>query len=193
MTALSRRSVLRAGLLVAGAGVLSACTSGSTGGANLVLPTDPRIAEAEARRHATGRTQTVRLTAQAGPVDLGGPQVTTWTYDGVLPGREIRVRAGDTIHAELTNRLVQRLRDALRLHRRRPEVRARPTRVQLGDPHPSQLPLPRRQDALAIHGVDQLPDRRRHLRPHRPHPSRVDALTRRNVDPSHAATLTRTG
>ncbi len=105
MTTINRRTVLRAGLLVAGAGVLSACTSSSTGGANLVLPTDPRVAEAEARRHATGRTQTFRLTAQAGPVDLGGPQVTTWTYDGVLPGKEIRVRAGDTIHAELTNRL----------------------------------------------------------------------------------------
>src|SRR3954447_18741125 len=105
MTTINRRTVLRAGLLVAGAGVLSACTSSSTGGANLILPTDPRIAEAEARRHATGRTRIVRLTEQAGPVDLGGPQVTTWTYDGVLPGREIRVRAGDAIQAELTNRL----------------------------------------------------------------------------------------
>lgn len=104
MNAISRRSVLRAGLVVAGAGVLSACTSGTTG-ANLVLPTDPRVADAEARRHATGQTHTIRLTAQTGPVDLGGPQVSTWTYDGVLPGKEIRVRAGDTLRAELTNRL----------------------------------------------------------------------------------------
>ncbi|MFD8495807.1 multicopper oxidase family protein [Amycolatopsis sp. NPDC059657] len=104
MNVISRRSILRAGLLAAGAGVLSACTS-SPGSANLVLPTDPRIADAEARRHATGQTRTYRLTAQAGRVDLGGPQVTTWTYDGTLPGKEIRVRAGDTVHAELTNRL----------------------------------------------------------------------------------------
>jgi len=101
----SRRTLLRAGLVVAAAGVQSACTSGSTAGAGLVLPTDPRIAAAEARRHTTGQTHAVRFTAQAGVVDLGGPQVTTWTYDGLLPGKEIRVRAGDTIRAELTNRL----------------------------------------------------------------------------------------
>ncbi|MBE1495897.1 FtsP/CotA-like multicopper oxidase with cupredoxin domain [Amycolatopsis lexingtonensis] len=102
MTALSRRSVLRAGLLAAGAAVLSACTPEN---ANLVLPGDPRVAGSEARRRATGQVRTVRLTAQNGTVDLGGPEVTTWTYDGVLPGKEIRVRAGDTIRAELTNRL----------------------------------------------------------------------------------------
>ncbi|MEU5260121.1 multicopper oxidase family protein [Amycolatopsis sp. NPDC021455] len=104
MNTFDRRSILRAGLLAAGAGVLSACTA-SPSTANLVLPSDPRVAEAEARRHTSGQVRTVRLTARPGPVDLGGPQVSTWTYDGVLPGKEIRVRAGDTIHAELTNRL----------------------------------------------------------------------------------------
>jgi len=84
MTAFDRRTLLRAGLLAAGAGVLSACTGPTE---TLIQPTDPRVAGREARRRATGRTQTFRLSAQAGPVDLGGPQVTTWTYDGVLPGR----------------------------------------------------------------------------------------------------------
>lgn len=103
MRDLDRRIVLRAGLLLAGAGVVSACAPETN--ANLVLSTDSRIAETEARRRATGRIHDVRLVAKVGQVDLGGPQVTTWTYDGVVPGKEIRVRAGDTIRAQLTNQL----------------------------------------------------------------------------------------
>jgi FtsP/CotA-like multicopper oxidase with cupredoxin domain len=39
------------------------------------------------------------------PFALGGTQVTTWTYEGSLPGKEIRVHTGDIIQTELTNRL----------------------------------------------------------------------------------------
>jgi len=105
MNALGRRAFLRAGLLVAGAGMLPACTSTGPRSADLILPTDPRVVEVEARRHASGRIRTYQLTAEVGLVDLGGPQVTTWTYGGVLPGTQIRVRAGDVIRAEVTNRL----------------------------------------------------------------------------------------
>jgi FtsP/CotA-like multicopper oxidase with cupredoxin domain len=38
-------------------------------------------------------------------VDLGGPQVRTWTYGGVLPGAPIRVRRGEVVEARLDNRL----------------------------------------------------------------------------------------
>ncbi|MGW2557064.1 multicopper oxidase family protein [Streptomyces sp. NPDC001635] len=47
------------------------------------------------------------LTAAVGPVDLGGPVVTTWSYDGRVPGRELRLTSGDRIQVELTNRLPQ--------------------------------------------------------------------------------------
>lgn len=104
MNAVDRRTFVRAGLALAGTGLLAACTSTGTG-ALLILPGDPRIGQVEARRRATGHTRDYRFTAQAAQVDLGGPQVNTWTYDGSLPGKEIRVRAGDVIQAELINRL----------------------------------------------------------------------------------------
>ena len=45
------------------------------------------------------------LDARVGPVDIGGRTVTTWTYGGALPGKEIRVTAGDLLTARLTNNL----------------------------------------------------------------------------------------
>jgi FtsP/CotA-like multicopper oxidase with cupredoxin domain len=104
MSTIDRRTFVRAGLALAGTGLLAACASNGTS-APLVLPTSPRIGEVDARRRATGQTRGYQLTARIGQVDLGGPQVSTWTYDGALPGKEIRVRAGDVIQAELTNRL----------------------------------------------------------------------------------------
>ncbi|MFD5246099.1 multicopper oxidase family protein [Amycolatopsis sp. NPDC058340] len=104
MNTIDRRTFVRAGLALAGTGLLAGCTSLGTG-ASLILPTSPRIGEAEARRRTTGRTHEFRFTAQAAQVDLGGPQVNTWTYDGSVPGREVRVRVGDVIQAELANRL----------------------------------------------------------------------------------------
>jgi FtsP/CotA-like multicopper oxidase with cupredoxin domain len=46
-------------------------------------------------------------TATTGKVDLGGPTVSTWSYDGVVPGRELRVTAGDQVQVQVTNRLPQ--------------------------------------------------------------------------------------
>ena len=34
---------------------------------------------------------------EAGHVDLGGPVVPTWSYDGQIPGPEIRVRKGTPV------------------------------------------------------------------------------------------------
>jgi FtsP/CotA-like multicopper oxidase with cupredoxin domain len=64
------------------------------------------IARAEAARRRPGaRTVDVTLSAEAGTVDLGGKRVRTWIYGGELPGKEIRVRAGDVLRARLDNRL----------------------------------------------------------------------------------------
>ena len=40
-------------------------------------------------------------------VDLGGVSVRTWAYGGAVPGREIRLRKGQTLRAAVTNRLPQ--------------------------------------------------------------------------------------
>ncbi|EME58585.1 multicopper oxidase family protein [Amycolatopsis decaplanina] len=101
MSVISRRAFLGATAL----SVLAACTATSGADGPLVLPGDRRIGQVEAGRRVTGRIRPVTLTAMAGQVDLGGPVVTTWTYDGVLPGREIRATAGDVIEARLINRL----------------------------------------------------------------------------------------
>jgi FtsP/CotA-like multicopper oxidase with cupredoxin domain len=101
MTAFNRRTMLG----IAGLGVLTACAPPAAAGSPLVLPTSTRVREVEAARRATGRVRRITLTATAGQVDLGGPVVDTWTYDGAVPGREIRVVAGDLIEARLVNRL----------------------------------------------------------------------------------------
>ena len=105
MRYLDRRAFLRAGLAVAGAGLLGECAPNPEIPGGLVLPTDPRVAAVEAGRHATGVVSSHRISAEVAEVDLGGPRVTTWTYGGVLPGSEIRVRAGDTVQADVSSRL----------------------------------------------------------------------------------------
>lgn len=106
MGTVDRRTVLRLGLAASGLGLLAACSPGLAGPRRgLVLPTDARIREVEAGRRTSGRVHSVALAAVVADVDLGGPVVSTWTYGGSLPGREIRVGAGDVIEAELANRL----------------------------------------------------------------------------------------
>jgi FtsP/CotA-like multicopper oxidase with cupredoxin domain len=97
MSSFTRRAFLGATVLG-----IAGCTAGEN---PLVLPTDPLVERTEMARRGTGRTRAVTLTAAEGQIDLGGPVVRTWTYDGVLPGREIRVGAGDLIEAKVVNRL----------------------------------------------------------------------------------------
>jgi FtsP/CotA-like multicopper oxidase with cupredoxin domain len=106
----NRRALLRAGLGLAGAGLLTACGAGGSAPAaspGLVSPDGPQADEVGARRYRDGVTRTFRYTATAGKVDLGGPVVETWSYDGVVPGRELRVNAGDQVQAHVTNHLPQ--------------------------------------------------------------------------------------
>jgi len=102
MPAVNRRTLLRAGLGLAGAGLLAAC--GEDRSTAFVTPDGEEVRAAEARRQP-GAIREVRLTAVAGPVDLGGLSVTTWSYDGRLPGPPIRLTAGEVLRATLTNRL----------------------------------------------------------------------------------------
>lgn len=123
MTSTSRRTLLRAGLVVGGAGLLAACDPdspdpaghhrsgappGSAGGLvipdGFVSPAGAEVRAAEAARRP-GRARSFRLTATAGKVDLGGLTVNTWSYDGRIPGPPIRVTAGEVVRVTLVNRL----------------------------------------------------------------------------------------
>ena len=103
MNSIDRRSLLRAGLLVAGGAALASC-GGESKKPGFVSPTGPQVRAAETARRG-GAVRDFRLTATPGAVDLGGRTVQTWTYGGRLPGAEIRVRAGEVVRARLANRL----------------------------------------------------------------------------------------
>jgi FtsP/CotA-like multicopper oxidase with cupredoxin domain len=75
----------RRGFLVLSAvGVAAACSSKPT--------TDPQALD-------------VALTPGPTQIDLGGVTVSTWAYDGRVPGKEIRLRKGEKLRAALTNNL----------------------------------------------------------------------------------------
>ncbi|MER5442944.1 multicopper oxidase family protein [Streptomyces sp. NPDC002790] len=107
----TRRTLLGAAIAVAGTGTLAACSSGTTGTNDAAAPrgyVDPagkEVAAAEKRRGAGGRVREVRLTAAATPLDLGERTVKSWSYGGDLPGKEVRVTAGDTLDLTLANHL----------------------------------------------------------------------------------------
>ncbi|MFP3990920.1 multicopper oxidase family protein [Streptomyces sp. E11-3] len=109
----TRRTVLGASIAVAGAGVLAACTdSGNSGqgssdgtSASYVDPAGREVAAAEDKRGG-GPVREVKLTAARTPLDLGGGRtVTSWAYSDRLPGKEVRVTAGDTLALTLANHL----------------------------------------------------------------------------------------
>ncbi|MHC3472531.1 multicopper oxidase family protein [Streptomyces sp. 7R007] len=112
----TRRSVLGASLAVAGTGILAACSrsahsghGGSTASApeGYVDPAGQEVAAAEKKRAASGSgtVRQVRLTAAETTLDLGGRTVRSWAYGDRLPGKEIRVTAGDTLAVTLANHL----------------------------------------------------------------------------------------
>jgi FtsP/CotA-like multicopper oxidase with cupredoxin domain len=115
VNSIDRRSFLRAGLTATALGtmgVTAACSAASSSsappagsGPQLIGPDNPLVAKTEAARPKTGRVVPVTLDATAGPVDLGGVTVRTWSYGGQIPGPEIRVRQGDQIQGRLRNAL----------------------------------------------------------------------------------------
>src|SRR5438552_3521442 len=114
MSSIDRRSFLRGGLAATAlGGVATACTTssssspaapaGSSGG--LIGPHGMQVSVAEGARQGTGRVVSAMLDAAPGMVDLGGVTVNTWSYQGAIPGPEIRARTGDIVEAMLMNRL----------------------------------------------------------------------------------------
>ncbi|KUO23084.1 multicopper oxidase family protein [Streptomyces dysideae] len=114
----TRRSVLGASVAVAGTGLLAACSGGGHSGhgggepaaaapGGYVDPAGEEVAAAEKKRAAdgSGAVREVKLTAAEASLDLGERTVRSWAYGGELPGKEIRVTAGDTLALTLANHL----------------------------------------------------------------------------------------
>ena len=74
-------------LLTAAAGVAAGCSSRSTEQQASAPAVDLKFEPAEA------------------DVDLGGVKVRTWAYNGRVPGKEIRIRKGETLRVAVSNKL----------------------------------------------------------------------------------------
>ena len=99
--ALSRRVVLTAGSL----GALAACSTASSPTTGMRMPATPVPTSAPASPSPGQRVVERVLTPAPARVDLGGVTVDTWAYDGVVPGAELRVTAGDFARVRLHNTL----------------------------------------------------------------------------------------
>ncbi|MGW3938526.1 multicopper oxidase family protein [Streptomyces sp. NBC_00024] len=95
--------------LVAGAGVgigLWASGSSEPRPAALVGPGDRAVGTAEAaRQKEDARVRDMTLTAAPTTLRLDGRKVTTWAFNGTVPGPEIRAKAGDVLQVRVNNRL----------------------------------------------------------------------------------------
>lgn len=115
----SRRALLGAATAVAGSGILTACSGSGSGAGHgghgggegggsapegYVDPSGKEVAAAEKKR-AGGAVREVKLMAMEAKLDLGGRSVRTWAYGDRLPGKEVRVTAGDTLALTLANHL----------------------------------------------------------------------------------------
>lgn len=133
MQKFTRRTLLGASIVAAGSGTLAACSGSGTpseGGATgqrgarhsagnfvpkgpkgYVNPSDPEVLAAEKKR-GSGPVRKFKLTATEASIDLGGRTVRTWAYGDALPGKEVRITAGDVLDLTLANHL----REATTLH-----------------------------------------------------------------------------
>ncbi|MBL3664871.1 multicopper oxidase family protein [Streptomyces sp. M2CJ-2] len=112
-----RRAVLGAGIAAVGSGLLAACSDGAPDRNRIDGAPGAEPARSAPRRDGTQAppaetpssersARGLTLTATPSTVDLGGGQtVKTWTYSDELPGREVRVTAGETLKLTLNNHL----------------------------------------------------------------------------------------
>ncbi|QDZ15920.1 multicopper oxidase family protein [Humibacter ginsenosidimutans] len=98
---ITRRRLLAAGLGTAALATLAGCTSPPP---RLISPTSSAVTTAEEARRSTGRVVSATLNAQPMQLDLAGKMANTWAF-GSTPAPTIRVSAGDTVLAQVTNQL----------------------------------------------------------------------------------------
>jgi FtsP/CotA-like multicopper oxidase with cupredoxin domain len=81
-------------------------TLGACGGSATARPSSAQAFDPIAAPVAqTGRVRSFDLQARETPVDVGGPIARTWTYGGDVPGRALRVSAGDRVKVAFRNDL----------------------------------------------------------------------------------------
>lgn len=90
---IDRRNFLVLSAVGSIAGISAACSS----------QTSDRSPPNAARESGKGLDLTV--TPAETEIDLGGVKVRTWAYDGQVPGKEIRLRKGETLRARVNNTL----------------------------------------------------------------------------------------
>lgn len=79
---------------------------GGDGALSPVGPSSAAVIAAERRRRLPGATvRELSLEAAPATVDLGGREVSTWAYNGMVPGPEVRVQAGEVLRVPLRNLL----------------------------------------------------------------------------------------
>lgn len=99
VSALTRRHFLRLAGIGAGTVLLSSCGFGTAATpTHPPLPTIPRAA-------STGRVSAYTLEAAPTTLTLGGKKVSTWAYNGAVPGPLLRLTEGDTLKVTVKNRL----------------------------------------------------------------------------------------
>ena len=100
--------VVAVAVLAAGAGVWRTRSGDSP--LVKIAPDSAAVAAAERARRVPGApVNEVALTAAPATVQIGGRSVSTWAFNGTVPGPEIRVAAGAVIEATVRNRLPQPL------------------------------------------------------------------------------------
>ncbi|MFE4823194.1 multicopper oxidase family protein [Streptomyces sp. NPDC056704] len=129
----TRRTVLGASIAAAGSGLLAGCSGSDApsgpgshpgpaehhgsevgghdgrpfvpkGPKGYVNPSDPEVLAVERKRDG-GPLRSFTLHAVETELDLGGRTVRSWAYGDELPGKEVRVTAGDTLGMKLFNHL----------------------------------------------------------------------------------------
>ncbi|WP_427007724.1 multicopper oxidase family protein [Pseudarthrobacter sp. H2] len=104
---LGRRRFLGLSVAATAAAALAACTNSTAPatGPVRVMPTDPVVADYEARRAFTGKTVAQTLDAASVEATVAGKPVTTWGYNGNLTAPALRATAGDRLQVTLANNL----------------------------------------------------------------------------------------
>ncbi len=101
LSALTRREFLTVVGMGATTAALSGCGLWPTATGNTrTLPSFPRAA-------STGQVKHYTLEAAPANITLEGRNIATWTYNGALPGPELRLTEGDRLRVTVKNRLPQ--------------------------------------------------------------------------------------
>jgi FtsP/CotA-like multicopper oxidase with cupredoxin domain len=102
----ARRSTLPRRSFLTAAGILAAGATLEAYGPELLRNrSSARAGREDSQPSTVAPDGAVQLIATPDVVDLGGLSAETWTFNGSLPGPELRVRAGQLLRVDFENRL----------------------------------------------------------------------------------------